>query len=367
MHIGLLIYGSLSTVSGGYLYDQKLVERLTRRGSTVEVVSLPWRSYPQHLADNFSTSLLMRLAGLPVDILLQDELNHPSLFRINRRLREKVSYPILSIVHHLRSSEDRPAWQNRFYRIIERAYLNSVDGFLFNSQTTRREVNKLIPVQKPCVVATPAGDRLEPGITRDEVLQRANQTGPLRLLFLGNVIPRKSLHTVINALSRLPRGEYCLEVVGSLEMVPGYARLVQQQVTQNGLNAQVSFKGRQENVQLADILRACHLLVLPSSYEGYGIAYLEGMSFGLPAIGTTRGAAGELIHPGENGFLISPGDAEALAALLRSLAAGRPALARLSLGALEFYKQHPGWEQSMNTAVDFLESFHSSSTNRKPS
>jgi len=54
MKLGLIIYGSLDTLSGGYLYDRKLVEYLRRCGDTVEVISLPWRNYARHLADNLS-------------------------------------------------------------------------------------------------------------------------------------------------------------------------------------------------------------------------------------------------------------------------------------------------------------------------
>ena len=52
MKIGLIIYGSLDTLSGGYLYDRMLVRELRRAGHQVEIISLPWRSYPAHLADN---------------------------------------------------------------------------------------------------------------------------------------------------------------------------------------------------------------------------------------------------------------------------------------------------------------------------
>ena len=45
MHIALVIYGSLNEVSGGFLYDRKLVEHLQQRGHEVTVISLPWRSY----------------------------------------------------------------------------------------------------------------------------------------------------------------------------------------------------------------------------------------------------------------------------------------------------------------------------------
>ena len=61
MRVGLVIYGSLETISGGYLYDCKLVAHLRAAGDTVEIFSLPWRNYAQHLADNFSDALYEKI------------------------------------------------------------------------------------------------------------------------------------------------------------------------------------------------------------------------------------------------------------------------------------------------------------------
>ena len=112
MRIGFVIYGSLDTLSGGYLYDRKLVEFLREQGETVEIISLPWRNYAAHLTDNFTFRLPKNL-----DILIQDELNHPSLIFPNQG---KHPYPVISLVHHLRCSELRPKWQNAFYRLLKR-------------------------------------------------------------------------------------------------------------------------------------------------------------------------------------------------------------------------------------------------------
>ncbi len=60
MRLALLIYGGLDTLSGGYLYDRKMVAYLREHGDDVSLVSLPWRSYPRHLMDNFSTPLFER-------------------------------------------------------------------------------------------------------------------------------------------------------------------------------------------------------------------------------------------------------------------------------------------------------------------
>ena len=102
-------------------------------GDEVEIISLPYRNYVTHLIHNLQSPISDHSH---FDILLQDELNHPSLFLLNRFIKGR--YPIISIVHHLRISEQHPSWQNMFYGVIERAYLNSVDGFIFNSEATKK-------------------------------------------------------------------------------------------------------------------------------------------------------------------------------------------------------------------------------------
>jgi len=63
--------------------------------------------------------------------------------------------------------------------------------------------------------------------------------------------------------------------------------------------ASVRLHGFLADDRLQEKLAQAHVLVLPSSYEGFGMVYLEGMAFGLPAIGTTAGAACEIIRRGK--------------------------------------------------------------------
>lgn len=356
MRVGLVIYGSLETVSGGYLYDRKLVEHLQRQGDDVEVISLPWRSYARHLLDNFSIALRRRLQAGRFDVLLQDELNHPSLFWLNERLRRLLPYPVFSIVHHLRSSELHPAWQNRLFFRIERRYLRSVDGFILNSQATRQTVEQagVNLAAWPHLVACPAGDQLAPHISTAEIACRAAEPGPLRIVFLGNLIPRKGLHTLLAALQQAPAAACTLSVVGSQQVDPGYVRAIRRQIDRSGLVDRVRLLGRLPLDDLAACLRAHHLLVVPSTYEGYGIVYLEGMGFGLPAIAATAGAAGEIITPEVDGFLVPPGDAAALAGCLARLALDRPLLHQWSLAARQRYLAQPTWEQTAARIRSFL-------------
>ena len=347
MRIGLVIYGSLDTLSGGYLYDRKLVEYLQSQGDTVEIISLPWRNYAAHLTDNF----WFKLPG-NLDILIEDELNHPSLIFANRR---KHPYPIISLVHHLRSSEPRPGWQNALYQMVEKKYLNSVDGFIFNSKTTREVVEQLVNHGKPSVLAYPPTDRFGPPISENEIRERARR-GELRILFLGNVIYRKGLHTLLEAVKSLA-SQVRVDVVGSLTSEPVYAKLIHEIIAKNGLSSFVFLHGSLDKESLIEKLHQAHVLVVPSSYEGFGIVYLEGMCFGLPAIGTTAGAASEVIDPGKTGYLIAPEDSRSLGDHLGSLAKDRDLLTRLSLNAHERYLRQPSWTESAMKIREFLSSF----------
>ncbi len=347
MKIGLVIYGSLDTLSGGYLYDRKLVEYLRSQGDTVAIISLPWRNYTAHLTDNFRFQLPPN-----VDILIQDELNHPSLIFANRG---KHPYPIISLVHHLRCSELRPKWQNAFYSLIEKKYLQSVDGFIFNSRTTERVVNSLLESRKPGIIGYPPTDRFGQPISEEEIKSRA-QTNPLRILFLGNVIERKGLHTLLKAVSGHPSA-FRVDVVGSLSSEPQYAEQTQDFIAHNDLSSFVFLHGPLDRQPLIEKLKQAHVLVVPSSYEGFGIVYLEGMCFGLPAIGTTAGAASEIISDGVNGLLIEPDEAKSLAAHLTSMAKDRDVLVRLSLNARQRYLRQPAWEEAAKSIRDFLHSF----------
>jgi glycosyltransferase involved in cell wall biosynthesis len=348
-----LISGSLNTLTGGYIYDRQLVDYLRQKGHHVEVIELPFRNYLDRLLHSPIASF-RELKSSPVDILLEDELDHPALIYFNRKLRRQAIYPVVSIVHNLHCSEFRASWQNRLYRQIEKYYLMSVDGFIFNSLATQQAVEKLIETHKPAVIANPCGDRLPVQISEKEIAERAMMSGPLRILFLGNLFRNKSLHVLLAALADLPRSKYYLTVVGDLTMDKLYVKEIREQIRKHNLNKDVSLTGPLNNGELTARLKENQVLAVPSFYEGYGIAYLEGMGCGLPAIGTTSGGATEIINHGINGFLIPPGDRRALSRYLNELNQDRERLKSMSLKALQLFKTHPTWQATCEKILAFL-------------
>lgn len=182
------------------------------------------------------------------------------------------------------------------------------------------------------------------------------------MLFLGSLTRRKAPHVLIQAMASLPPGTVSAVFAGSAEVEPGYASGLRELARKNGQLQNVKFAGHLNERDLAKQLRASQVLVVPSSYEGYGIAYLEGMGFGLPAIGTRAGAAGEIITHGVDGFLIPVGDVKQLAAYLRRLHADRDLLAKMGVAALRAYRRHLTWRESMGSIEKFLSAYNQSSS-----
>jgi glycosyltransferase involved in cell wall biosynthesis len=343
MRIALVIYGSLSTISGGYLYDRMLVEHLRVEGDSVDVVSLPWRDYAAHLGDNAAVDALIARVGT-VDVLLEDELNHPSLIAFNRRMRGRV--PIVSIVHHLRVSERHARELQRTHVLVERAYLRTCDAFVYNSQTTRATVESLLGEARPHVVAYPAGDRFALPALAPRVLSQLPTA-----LFVGNVTARKGLHTLIEALSDAPG--WRLRIVGRETVEAHYAAGVRDLIARRGLDERVTWLGALDDAALAREYAQADVFAVPSQYEGFGIVYLEAMGFGVPVIASRGGAAVEFVEDGVNGRLIAIDDAGALAGALREMA--DPAThARMSVAARARFEAHPSWAASCRTTRAFL-------------
>jgi N-acetyl-alpha-D-glucosaminyl L-malate synthase BshA len=98
-----------------------------------------------------------------------------------------------------------------------------------------------------------------------------------------------------------------------------------------GLDSHVTFLGKQDHVErlfpLADVL------LLPSQLESFGLAALEGMACGVPAVATRVGGVPELITDGVDGFLETPGDVAGQAARVTALLSDESLCSRLSQAA----------------------------------
>ncbi len=347
MKVGLVIYGPLDGQSGGYLYDRRLVAHLEENGDRVEVVSLRPYSPGLSMLDNLDPLLLRRLRSLDVDVLVEDELDHPSLCLLNGRLKKDAHFPLVGLVHHLTCRAEAGRGKAFRHRAIERRFLQSLDGLICNSEATRRSVRELAP-HLDGVVAYPGRDHIE---ARGK--EGRDCSGPLTIIYLGNILPHKGLDVLVTAMASLPRGTMRLEVVGA-PLDRDYYEVIRNMLARWGLDDEVRFHGRLPDRERDRVLDGCHLLAVPSHHEGYGLVFVEALARGLPVLAPASGGAGEVIAHGREGFLIGPGDHSAIAAHLTELGADRVRLQEMSVEARQRFDALPRWGAEMGKARGYL-------------
>ena len=355
MHIGLVVYGGLDHPSGGFRYDRLLVEYLRNRGDTVEVISLPWGSYWPNVARGFSRQLVDRL-NRPFDVLLQDELCHPTLWRVNDRLTRPNK--TVALVHHIQSDVEDGRLSG-LQRRIERRYLTSVDGVIATSEFTKQRAQRLAPKLAEWVVAPPAGRHEGRAVGASAVRKRATED-PLRIVYLGSLVPRKNLLGVIDAVGQLSAHsenvDWQLSVLGSQQADPTYAERVRSRIDERLLDKRVDLLGEVSDETVEQTLADSHVLCVPSTYEGFGMVYLEAMEYGVVPIASANGGACEFVTDGETGALVESDEIDRISTLLAEWASDRERLAALGVAALQTAASHPTWNETFGSVRSSLAS-----------
>jgi D-inositol-3-phosphate glycosyltransferase len=194
--------------------------------------------------------------------------------------------------------------------------------------TSRRERDNLLRYYEaaPEKVSTVACgvnlERFQPmdrGIARRRIGADPNEA---LLLYVGRFASEKGLERLIRAmgcLRQIPRLR--LIVVGGDGSTDPTTRQMKALGRRLGAAEAIAFVGRVDQRELPSFYSAADVLVLPSSYESFGMVALEAMACGTPVVATRVGAMEEIIRSGENGHLVdgfNPSSlAEAVAAWLR--------------------------------------------------
>jgi glycosyltransferase involved in cell wall biosynthesis len=171
------------------------------------------------------------------------------------------------------------------------------------------------------------------------------------IVTVAHLVARKRHAVVLHALAALrPQLELDYLVIGD---GPGRAPL-EQLATRLGLEHRVRFLGQLEHARALAEARRCHAYVMPGVEEPFGVAYVEAMAGGLPAIGA-RGEGGpeDIAAAGEGMVLVPPDDHVALARALDELFAGRPAA--MGAAARETVRRHFTWERCGRATVEAYE------------
>jgi glycosyltransferase involved in cell wall biosynthesis len=177
--------------------------------------------------------------------------------------------------------------------------------------------------------------------------------GAVALLAVGAVVPRKGYDLLVAALAEFKHLPWRLVIAGDGGRSPQTLAQLEADIARLGLADCVALRGAVSAEELASLYESSDLFVLPSHYEGYGMAYTEAIAHGVPVIGTTAGAVPQTVPP-DAGVLVAPDDVEALTATLQRLIANPNERERLAAGARA--AKFPSWSEQAALFARVLES-----------
>jgi glycosyltransferase involved in cell wall biosynthesis len=221
-----------------------------------------------------------------------------------------LSVPILSTPH---GWEARASLKERARMLVDKAALVGFDAVAPLSEELRASLRWPVPVPRRKVHLIPNGvdlsevDAAQPaeGLLPGQATEREFVVG-----YVGQLIKRKGVDVLIDALARLPNAPWACLVVGD---GPERAAL-EEQARRGGLGDRLAFLGYRED--RLRYLKRFDLLVLPSFREGVPRCVMEALAAGIPCAGSRIPGIDAVLQDGVTGDTFPPGDAAALAAVI---------------------------------------------------
>jgi glycosyltransferase involved in cell wall biosynthesis len=234
-----------------------------------------------------------------------------------------------------------PAPRRRSVRLASRAARSSLDALGIPSEGALdlRHVHFATDYLKRSTLAAgepvAGAEVIQWGIEVEKFPYKAESGEPSRLLFVGQVVPHKGVHTALEALRILvlERGRTRLRLtIAGGSVLPDYVSELRRFVQTHGLEEHVEFAGHVAHAQLPEVYRAHDILLFPSVIdEGLGLGILEAMASGLVVLGTASGGSAEILEHERTGLVFPKEDAATCAAHIQRLIDDRSLFEQLRL------------------------------------
>jgi glycosyltransferase involved in cell wall biosynthesis len=343
--VAFAVPGDLTTPTGGYGYDRRMIAELQKLGWQVDVIGLG-DGFPRPSPET-KTAARNKLAGVPKDCpIIVDGLALGVLPEAANELRERN--PLLALVHHPLALETGLSPDDAdALRKSETDALAAVRGVVVNSPSTGQLLTDDYEVPSEIItVAIPGTDRGEPA--------KSSSDGIVRLLAVGAVVPRKGFDVLVAALAAIKSLPWRLTIAGDRTRDQATAAQLDADIASHGLAEKIEVLGVLPADGLSALYTGADLFVLASRFEGYGMAFAEAMAHGLPVIGTTAGAIPDTVPPNA-GVLVEPNDVKALSRTLRMLIENPKERLWLAAGAREVGAALPSWQDQAKLLAGAIE------------
>ena len=350
--VNVVVPGAIETRTGGYGYDREIVAGLARRGWTVRVHEIPGAfPFPSTQSRSAATALLAALpdgAAVVMDGLALGALP-------DEAAREAARLRLIALVHHPLADETGLSAEARAgLEASERRALTCVRHVIVTSPRTAAALDRYGVVPSSITV-------IEPGTDSAPQARGSSGSGPERgtveLLCVATIVPRKGHDVLVQALAAIREASWHLTCVGGLDRDDAWAGAICAQVSSAGLTSRIAFVGELDREPLDRCYDAADVFVLPTWYEGYGMAVAEALARGLPVVSTATGAIADLVGH-DAGLLVPPGDIAALTRALSSVVTDDALRGRLADGARSARARLRSWDDAAGLMARTIEGVH---------
>ncbi|HUI43026.1 MAG TPA: N-acetyl-alpha-D-glucosaminyl L-malate synthase BshA [Terriglobia bacterium] len=273
----------------------------------VEVVNYPLFDHPPYTL-SLATKMYEVAASEHLDLLhVHYAIPHSVSAYLARAMFRPNRLPFVTTLH---GTDITLVGSDRSYLPITRFSIEESDAVTAISEYLQGVTVREFGIRRPVEVI--------PNFVNCDVFQPAD--GPCRrsefacddervLVHLSNFRPVKRVADVVEIFARVRR-----EISAKLLLIgdgPDRSR-AEWMAREKNLTKDVIFLGKQNQVQ--DLLNCADVMLLPSQLESFGLAVLEAMACGVPAVCSKVGGLPEVIRDGVEGYLVEAGDVETMAA-----------------------------------------------------
>jgi glycosyltransferase involved in cell wall biosynthesis len=210
-----------------------------------------------------------------------------------------------------------------------------------------------LPIQRARIIHGGTDIERFAGVSKRDYL-----SGHLKLLYAGQLVRHKGVHTAIEAMVGLVNerrlNQITLTIVGSGH--PDYEAFLRDVVERERLQDFVTFKKPVSKDKMPDILQQFDVLIFPSIYEE-PLARItqEAMAASLVVVGTVTGGTGEILRDGETGLAFAPEDAKRLAEQVARLTIDPDLRCRLALAGRQTVLENFTLDKMVQEIETYLE------------
>jgi len=328
----------------------------------LEVACMCTGAFPEPLTFSLRALRALRALGGDFDIVHDNQVLGYGMLGIAR-----LGLPLVTSIHHPISVDRRIELtaarglsrlsKRRWYGFVrmQGRVARRAGPVLTGSESSRDDICRdfRVPPSRVHVIPLGVDTRLfhprRPRRVRGRIMAVASADSPV-----------KGIATLLRAVAKLTTERSArLTVVGK----PAPGGPTQRLVGELGLGDRVRFVSGITDTELAELIATAEIAVVPSLYEGFSLPAVEHMASGTPLIASRTGALPEVT--GDAALLVTPGDAEELAAALRMLHDSAAERQRLSARALHRVQERFAWSAVARATVDqYLRAIDAASSGR---